>query len=215
MMTTMSDTLVVVRGEFSMEDPWAIPRSCDPVRLRRVTDGATPRLSTTVSAYYDDELMTVVFSSADDHVVATFLGHDEPLYEEDVVEVFLAPDDSVEYFELEVNPIGTIFDARIESPRGVRASMRADVDWDCEGLVAAIRKTIEPRNLMTVDTVVRVPFESLGASPPRNGDWWRGNFFRIDRHPSEGDEFSAWRPTLKTPADFHVVACFGRLLFLD
>jgi hypothetical protein len=215
MMKTMSDTLVVVREEFSMEDPWAIPRSCDPVRLRRATDGAAPRLSTTVSAYYDDEFVTVVFSSADDHVVATQFGHDEPLYEEDVVEMFLAPDNAVQYFELEVNPVGTIFDARIESPRGVRASMRADVGWDCEGVVAAVRKTIEPRNLLTLDTVVRIPFGSLDAAPPRNGDWWRGNFFRIDRHPSEGDEFSAWRPTMKTPPDFHVVACFGRLLFLD
>jgi hypothetical protein len=72
---------------------------------------------------------------------------------------------------------------------------------------------IEPRNLMTIDTVMRIPFEPLGAKPPRDGDSWRGNFFRIDRHPGEGDEFSAWRPTMMAPADFHVVACFGRLLF--
>jgi len=208
-----SDTLLVVRGEFSMEDPWAIPPSCNPVRLRRAIDGAPPRLSTTVSAYHDDEFVTVVFSSADDHIVATLFAHDEPLYEEDVVEVFLSPADRGEYYELEVNPVGTTFDARIESPHGVRSSMRADVDWDCEGLLAAVRKMVEPRNLMTIDTVVRVPFESLRAAPPRNGDSWRGNFFRIDRHPSEGDEYSAWRPTLKTPVDFHVVASFGRLLF--
>ena len=38
-----------------MEDPWAIPPACTAIRLRRATDGAAPRLSTTVSAYYDDE----------------------------------------------------------------------------------------------------------------------------------------------------------------
>jgi len=215
MITVVSDTLVMVRGEFSMEDPWAIPDSCDPVRLRHATDGSAPRLATTVSAYYDDQFVTIVFSAADDHIVATHFDHDAPLYEEDVVEVFVAPHDAVHYFEVEVNPIGTTFDARIESPRVTRFSMHADIDWDCPGLVAAVRRTFERRNLMTVDTVMRIPFESLDSPAPRNGDVWRGNFFRIDRHPTEGDEFSAWRPTMRNPADFHVVACFGRLLFRE
>jgi cellulose/xylan binding protein with CBM9 domain len=214
MMETMSsDTLLVVRGEFSMEDPWAIPAACDPVRLRRATDGAAPRLSTTVSAYFDDEYLSVVFSGADDHIVATFLEHDDPLYEEDVVEVFLATGHRPDYYEIEVSPAGTTFDARIESPEGVRSSMRADVHWDCEGLVTGVRKTVEAGTLMTIDTVLRIPFESLRSPVPRNGEVWRGNFFRIDRHPSEGDEYSAWRPTMKDPADFHVVSAFGRLLF--
>jgi cellulose/xylan binding protein with CBM9 domain len=215
MLPMSSDTLAVVRGEFTMEDPWAIPPECDSVRLRRATDGAAPRLSTTLSAYYDDEYVTFVFSGADDHVVATLFRHDDPLYREDVVELFVAPRDGQEYFEIEVSPIATTFDARIVSPEGVRATMRADIAWDCNGLVAAVRRIIAARNLMTIDTVVRVPFASLGCRAPGNGDSWRGNFFRIDRHPSEGDEFSAWRPTMIKPPDFHVMAAFGRLSFHD
>ncbi len=213
-MTAMSaDALVMVRGEFSMEDPWGMPRGCEPVRLRRATDGAAPRLATSFFAFYDDEYLTVVFSAADDHVVATMDRHDQPLYEEDVVEVFLAPRTAREYFEIEVSPAGTTFDARIESPDGVRGTMLADVRWECEGLVAAVRKLISARNRMTIDTVMRIPFAGLGVESPEPGDLWRANFFRIDRHPSEGDEFSAWRPTLTTPADFHVAAAFGRLIF--
>lgn len=208
-----SHTLVVLRREFSMEDPWAIPPSCTPIRLRRATDGAAPRLSTTVSAYYDDEFLTVVFSAADDHIVATMVRHDDPLYEEDVVEVFLAPRRPEEYFEVEVSPIGSTFDARIESPEGVRSSMRVDMSWHCGGLMAAVRKRIASRTSMSVDTVMRIPFATLGGPAPRNGELWRGNFFRIDRHPSEGDEYSAWSPTMRDPADFHVTACFGRFLF--
>ena len=213
MFAMSSDTLVVARGEFSMEDPWAIPPACNAVRLRRATDGAAPRLSTTVSAYFDDEHLTAVFCSADDHIVATMFGHDDPLYDEDVVELFLAPRVLREYFEIEVSPLGSTFDARIDSPDGVRSSMRVDMNWHCTGLVAAVRKTIEARRLLSLDTVVRIPFESLGSRAPRNGDSWFANFFRIDRHPSEGDEYSAWRPTMKEPADFHVTAAFGRLLF--
>ena len=208
-----ADVLVVVRGEFSMEDPWAMPRSCEPVRLRRATDGAAPRLVTTVAAYHDDEFLTILFSAADDHVVATHYGHDEPLYEEDVVEAFLAPRHKAEYFEIEVNPVGTTFDARIDSPDGIRSTMIADHGWECEGLVAAVRKMISSRNLMTIDTVMRVPFASVGSAAPKDGDAWLANFFRVDRHPGEGDEYSAWRPTMKDPADFHVVEAFGRLIF--
>lgn len=196
-----------------MEDPWAIPPACTAVRLRRATDGAAPRLSTTVSAYFDDECLTAVFCCADDHVVATMADHDAPLYDEDVVEIFLAPTTRAEYFEIEVSPLGSTFDARIESPQGVRSSMNVDLGWDCDGLLAAVRKTMEARRLLSVDTVIRIPFASLGTAAPRNGDSWFANFFRIDRHPSEGDEFSAWRPTMKQPADFHVTASFGRLLF--
>jgi hypothetical protein len=69
----------------------------------------------------------------------SMLAHDAPIYEQDVVEVFFAPDETTRYFELEVSPRGTVFDARVESPDGNRATMHVDRGWDCEGLVAAVR----------------------------------------------------------------------------
>ena len=107
--------------------------------MRRATDGAAPRLATSFAAYYDSVFLTLLYSGADDHVVATHLEHDAPLYEEDVVEAFLAP---------------------------------------------------------------------------AEGEVWRANFFRIDRHPKLGDDFSAWQPTMRTPPDFHVVGAFGTIRFI-
>lgn len=209
----MSDTLEVRRGQFSVEDPWTIPPDCDAVRLRRATDGGAPRLSTTVSAYFDDRYLNVVFSGADDHMVATMIPHDSPIYEEDVVEVFLAPDGVTQYFEFEVSPIGTMFDARIDSPDGIRQTMRADLAWHCDGLRAGVRRLTEKNGEVSADTVIRIPFRGLGRETPATGEVWRGNFFRIDRHPANGDEYSAWRPTMITPADFHVTAAFGSIVF--
>jgi hypothetical protein len=208
-----SDTLVVPRAAFSIEDPWAFPSVCQPVRMRRATDGATPRLPTSVAAYFDDELLTILFSASDDYIVATRLDHDAPLYEEDVVEAFLAPESPQRYFELEVNPRGTTFDARIESPDGVRLTMLVDRRWDCDGLLTAVRTVVESDGAMSVDTVLRLPFASLDLTTPRSGQAWRGNFFRVDRHPRRGDEFSAWQPTMRSPADFHVTGAFGTLQF--
>ena len=207
------ETLAVPRAAFDMEEPWATPRECTPVRLRRATDAAAPRLSTSVAVWYDRQYLTFLFSSTDDHIRATYHQHDEPLYEQDVVEVFLAPDGLVRYYELEVSPNGTTFDAAIDSPDGVRATMHADREWTCEGLVVAVRRVTESSGVMSIDTAIRVPFEALERGTPNDGETWRANFFRIDRHPEHGDEYSAWQPTLKTPADFHVAAAFGALRF--
>ncbi len=201
-------TLVVRRAEFSIEAPWALPPRCERAQLLRATDARSPRLATTVAVYADQQALNVLFHAQDDAVVATYWRHDDPLYEEDVVEVFLSTSELTRYFEIEANPLGTTFDARIDSPDGKRASMKTDVAWDCDGLFVAVRKVPG-----VVDTIVRIPFTSIEVRSPQRGDQWRGNFFRIDRSPSRGDEFSAWQPTLKNPPDFHVPAAFGRLVF--
>jgi hypothetical protein len=209
-----AETLLVPRAELDMEEPWATPAACTPVRLRRATDAAAPRLATSLAVWFDDDYLTVLFSASDDHVNATLMEHDAPLYEQDVVEIFLAPEAPTRYFEIEVSPRGTVFDARIDSPDGMRATMRVDRSWTCEGLVAAVRRVTESNGATSIDTVVRIPFFALERSVPGSGETWRGNFFRIDRHPQRGDEFSAWQPTWKVPADFHVVAAFGALKFV-
>jgi Carbohydrate-binding family 9 len=201
-------TLLVPRAEFSIEEPWAIPPACATVPLRRATDGLPPRLATSLAVYYDDDFLTVVFQADDDGIVATFLGHDEPLWQEDAFEVFVAPDGLSPYFEIEVNPLGTTFDARIDSPDGVRATMTTDIAWTCDGLFAALRRD----DAVRMHAVIRIPFNALGR-PPKPGQVWRANFFRIDRSATHADDFSAWQPAMKTPADFHVAAAFGALRF--
>jgi len=207
------ETLLVPRADFDIEEPWSTPPECTPVRLRRAGDASTPRLATSVAVWYDDEHLSALFSAADDYVSATHLQHDAPLYEQDVVEVFLAPQTPADYYEIEISPRGTIFDARIHSPGGVRATMQVDRDWNCEGLFAAVRQLAESSGAMTVDTLIRIPFAALQRATPAPGEEWRGNFFRIDRHAQRGDEFSAWQPTLRMPADFHVTEAFGVLRF--
>ena len=200
--------LVVPFAHFTIEEPWNVPEVCDSVELRRATDGGAARQRTSAALYFDDEMLTVVFAGVDDRVVATLLEHDAPLWQEDVVEVFLSPSRIEEYFEIEVNPLGTTFDARIESPDGIRATMKTDLAWTCEGLFAGIRRDGE-----AFAVVIRIPFASLGRETPNDGEAWRGNLFRIDRDPTAGDDFLAWQPTRRTPADFHVPAAFGTLLF--
>lgn len=208
-----SETLVVVRGGFDAEDPWMAPAACTPVRLRRAVDATPPRLATSVAAWFDNHQLSLLFSAGDDRIEASMLDHDAPLYQQDVVEVFFAPVELTRYFEIEVSPRGTVFDARVDSPDGNRATMDVDRAWNCEGLVAAVRVVTESDGTMSVDTLLRIPFASIGRSTPREDERWRANFFRVDRHPRHGDEYSAWQPTMRSPPDFHVPAAFGILLF--
>ena len=188
-----------------MDEPWATPADCSPVRLRRATDAAAPRLATSVAVWYDDDYLTVLFSATDDHIRATYHHDDDPLYEQDVVEVFLAPDGLQRYFEIEVNPHGAVFDARDRvARRGRGRTCRPTADGRARAASSRCARSPSRAARCRSTPSLRIPFAALDRATPGGGETWRGNFFRIDRHPEHGDEFSAWQPTMKDPADFHV-----------
>jgi hypothetical protein len=135
---------------------------------------------------HDQERLYVAFRCSDVEIVATYTGRNEPIYDEEVVESFLAPSgDPQRYFELEANPIGAWFEARVENPDGRRATMRVDRDWSCRDWERAVRVRAGGW-----DVEWAIPFASLGEAPPDRDARWRANFFRIDR--ANGGEFSAW-----------------------
>ena len=174
----------------------------DPLSLADARDGSAPRLSTAVRVGIRDEAILVRFDGRDREVVATLTKRDDPLWKEDVFEVFLSPyDPPLVYYEFEVNPLGALFDARVESPDGRRETMRVDVSWNCPGLSARVRRR-EGR----WSALLKIPLPPMGEPT----GVWRANFYRVDR--GEVDEYTAWSPTLAEPADFHVPARFGYLV---
>lgn len=204
--------LVVRGGKFTAANPFAALENHAPFRFLRATDGSEPLLATSCRAWYDAKALHVSFAALDDHRVATYRNHDDPLWEEDVVEVFLAPESLTHYFELEVNPAGATFDASVDSPDGIRATMTVDRSWDCAGLRVFQEDVRDASEVYEWRTLLVIPFASLGRATPAPGERWRANFYRIDRH-ARGDEFSAWQPTLKAPPDFHVPGAFGTIVF--
>lgn len=198
------------RRELALETLWDPPPGCEWHGLVSATDASRPPLETHFTLFHDTQKLYVLFTLEDDHVVSTMFEHDAPLYEEDALEVFVAPADIRVYYEFEVNLVGTMFDARVESPDGHRETMRVDRAWNCEGLwCAARRDRLDDGERQRV--IVAIPFAPLGGAPLA-GSAWRANFFRIDRHPRR-DMFAAWSATMKQPADFHVPARFGTIRF--
>jgi Carbohydrate-binding family 9 len=173
-----------------------------PLRLKNSADGSPPRLGTTVRVGAREGALLVRFDGRDRGVVATLTRRDDPIWKEDVFEVFLSPGDPpAVYYEFEVNPLGALFDARIESPDGRRETMSVDVSWNCPGLSARVR-----RREGLWSAVLKIP---LAPMAPGGALAWRANFYRIDR--GERDEYSAWSPTLADPPDFHRPDRFGFL----
>ena len=192
--------------------PWIGPTDrlvgLSALRLVDARNGAPPRLPTAVRVASRAGELVVRFDARDAGVVATRTRRDDALWTEDVFEIFLAPDDSPSvYYEFEVNPLGTLFDARIESPEGRRDSMRVDVGWNCPGFRARVTRRPDRWSAR-----ITIPLGPLGGDSSRV---WRANFYRIDREASgnEGDEYSAWSPTGADPPDFHRPDRFGILRF--
>ncbi len=172
--------------------------------------GRSARQQTTARLCHDGAALHVRFDCEDRDIWGTLTRRDDPLYDEEAVEVFLAPgeEDPVRYFELEASPLGALFDARIENPSSRREDMRVDARWNCPGI--AWRAEADPASRRWWAEII-VPWSSLSTetTPP---SVWRANLCRIERPRGEEPEFSCWSPTLTDPADFHKPAYFG---FLD
>ena len=162
-----------------------------PVVLRRSTDGGPPRQETKVRVATRDGALLVRFDGRDEAVVATRIGRDEPLWEEDVFEVFLEPPGAAGvYYEFEVNPLGALFDARIESPEGRRETMHADVGWNCPGYSARVR-----RRPGRWSAVLRIPLAPMGDAAGRWRETSTGSIAERVTNTRRGARRSPIRPT--------------------
>ncbi len=156
---------------------------------------------------WDGDYLYLIFRCEDPEVVATMTERDQPLYDEEVVELFIAPgDDPHRYFEFELSPNNVVFDAKVANPSG-RTSMHVDVGWDCQGLKTAVDLADD---YWTAE--MSIPLAELtGGRAVMAGESWWVNLYRIERRPQE--EYYAWASTFREPADFHCPECFGHLVF--
>ncbi len=183
--------------------PW---ESLEAASLTDTVDGAAPRLRTTVKACWSDAALHVRFEYEDDHVVATMTQRDDPLYEEDVVELFIDEEGAGRtYLEFEVSPINVVFDAIITL--GDDRRPLADTAWDAEGLETNVGETKQGMRYAEL----HLPFVNFRRTPT-DGTVWRWNAYRIDDDRDGVRHYSAWRPT--GAVNFHVPERFDELRFV-
>jgi hypothetical protein len=173
-------------------------------------DGGPAEQPTTVRAAWNEEGLHVRFECADRDSWGTLTRRDDPLYQEEAVEVFLASgtEDPAAYLEFEVSPNGVLWDGRIRNPTARRADMVSDPGWDCPGIRWAAGRLAERQDWWAE---LILPWAGIVPEDSLRPALWRGNFYRIERPAGEPPEFTAWSPTLVAPADFHKPARFGVL----
>jgi hypothetical protein len=173
----------------------------------RAEDAAPARWATRAALTRLEDALRVDWRCVDPDPWATLEQRDAPLWTEEVVEIFLAPGAETprRYFEIEISPRGTVFDAEIDSPHGDRRGMTVRAEWDAVGLERSVSRCASGWL-----AELRLPWSAIcGAAPPP--PVWRLNLFRIERPAGAPAEFTAWCPTLVAPADFHRPERFGRL----
>ena len=151
----------------------------------------------------------------------TMTRRDEHIWEEEVVEIFLDPDRTgTSYYELEINPVNVVCDLVVPKPW---PELHSDPSWDFEGLDTRVQPYrgdgAGPDGWTATAQLPWKGFRALPASaalPPRAGDRWRFNVYRIKRphgpaKPHDGVIHAAWSPT-GSPS-FHVPRAFRDFVF--
>lgn len=175
-------------------------RSAEPVMLIDTHSGACPNQKTWLALAWNARELRVLFHCEDERPWATLNRRDAPLYQEEVVEVFLDPyGDLQSYFEIELNPLNTVCDLVL---RRTRSGYTKDFSWDCANLETSVELG---QGFWRAE--LAIPLASLGHDLPTQG--WRANFYRIDRPTFGASELSAWAPTMRP--HFHVSHRFGHL----
>ncbi len=194
----LSQTGDPTRADWSTIQPYST--------LRHTITGKAQKQATIVRLCATPTSLWLCFDAADTDAWATLTQHDDPIYTEEVVELFIAAGEQTptKYFELEVNPLNVRFDGIIENPDEVRSTMTLDTSWNPQWQSWTRTDPAGWRCVMSI------PWRSLGADTGIGS--WRLNMYRIDR-PRDGStsEESAWSATLREPADFHIPSRFGRL----
>ena len=137
---------------------------------------------------WDDDHFYFAFVCNDPDMWAIFEEEDDPLWSEEVVEVFIDPDgDARNYLELEVNPLNAVVDLLIYQ---VNPRFESSKEWDIEGLKTAVQVYGSVNDSTDTDlgwTVeIAIPWEAMadsvdGGGRPSPGDLWRLNMYRIER----------------------------------
>ena len=174
-------------------------------------DGSQEALQQTILRLcYSKQFFYARFDCLDRDIWGNYTRRDDPIYNEEAVEIFIAPTESdpTDYYEFEISPKGVLFDARIHNPDGKNnPQMLGEAAWDCPGIQWHAGMNVALQHWWAM---VGIPWRAISPELelPKA---WRANFYRIERPHDAEDEYSCWSPVMTEVADFHRPAQFGIL----
>ena len=146
-----------------------------------------PRHATRVKMLWDDQFFYFGAEMEEPDLWATLKERDAVIFQDNDFEIFIDPDgDTHNYYELEVNAFGTVWDLMLPQPyRDGGPALHA---WD----VAGLRVGVDVRGTLNRpgdrdegwSVEIAMPWSILreaapGRRAPRDGEQWRVNFSRV------------------------------------
>jgi hypothetical protein len=179
------------------------------VNLVDTCTGKAPKQVTTAKMMWNAKFLYVSFHCIDNYIHATMTEYNDKLYEEEVVEIFVDDNgDMKTYIEIEVNPLNTLLHYCVYNNLEDKVACYAKVQ---KNVTTAVRRH-EEHSSWSVE--IAIPFSEFITAPhipPKPGDRWMINLYRIDRPQNSQVEYTAWSPT--EVKNYHVPQKFGGLVF--
>ena len=162
---------------------------------------------------WDDKNLYVAFEIEDKDVWTTLDKHDDKLWTQEAVEMFIDADgDGKTYVELQANPKGAMFDSYLPSYR------ENQNDWDSGMKVGGQGRRHASTSATTPTRAGWSRWRSRSRRrsgkekemknvPPKVGTEWRVNFFRMDMPAGKPQPGTGWSPPMV--GDFHALDKFG------
>ena len=193
----------------------------------------TPRFETRAKMCWDDTYFYVGAYLEDPHVFATLTEKNSIIFNDPDFEIFIDPTgDCRDYYEFEINALGTIWELHLESP--YRDGGPIHRGKNLEGVISKVHVHGTLNDPSDIDEgwslEVALPWASLApfakgmACPPTDGDTWRVNFSRVHwcldiladgyrRVPREAHPEDNWVWTPQDAIDMHRPEKFGYVTF--
>lgn len=173
-------------------------------------------LETQIKTLYSETGIYFLFECQDKKITSTMDADFMDLWTEDVVEVFLWPDETFPvYFEYEISPMNYELPILISNDKGDLVRWQPfHYDEDRKTRHATSVKGGEKKSNETISSWTAeffIPYKLLKPLtnvPPEYGTTWRANFYRMDY--DHGQNSWSWKLTGES---FHEYEKFGVLVF--
>jgi hypothetical protein len=193
-----------------------------------------PTYSTEVKMMWDSQYLYIGAVLEEPHLWGTLKKHDDIIYRDHDFEVFIDPmGDAEQYFEIEINVLGTIMDLFMNKP--YKKGGTFDMGWNTTGIQSKIIANGTINDNTDIDSgwtvEMAIPFTAISriqrAATPSFNKPWRINFSRVQwTLEPDGKSYRkklnqnnkpisehnwVWNPT--GVIDMHVPVKWGYLLF--
>lgn len=151
-----------------------------------ISESVKPLMKTRMKILWDDDYLYIAAQLEEKDIWATLNKHDDIIFKDNDFEVFIDPNnDATNYFEIEINALGTVMDLFMHKTYKRGGPM--DMKWNCTGMKSAvyIKGTLNDHSnkdrFWSVE--MAIPYVNLERpgriSKPVIGSSWRINFSRV------------------------------------